>query len=265
VARRFLLIAIVVIAACGKGDGKAPRGDKAAAPVDPMGMRGAVIRSCLSAFVEIADQLPDTPPAPDLTARVVCADLYRADCADAWRRLARDPTTVADVLPACARTYCPELAPAPEACRAGARGDDMDLLAKLDVAIHVHEGSSPDEASAMAKRIKLFAPITVSRDAVDIRIGGAVPIDTPAPPGQPTWIPHPALRIALGKDSLELDGDPTTLAEIEARVRSQVASDPESRFIVASDGDVPHGRVVEAMEAIKNGGGKSIAIEIVPP
>lgn len=62
--------------------------------------------------------------------------------------------------------------------------------------------------------------------------------------------------------SLALNGKPTDEAAITAYARDLSVKRPDVQAIVSADKDVPHGRVVGIIDAVKSGGVKRFAITI---
>lgn len=62
--------------------------------------------------------------------------------------------------------------------------------------------------------------------------------------------------------SLSLNGKPADEAAISDYAKQMAAKNPETQAIVSADKDVPHGKVVGIIDAIKTGGIKKFAITI---
>lgn len=62
--------------------------------------------------------------------------------------------------------------------------------------------------------------------------------------------------------TLALNGKPTDEASITAYAQGLVSKRPDVQAIVSADKDVPHGRVVAIIDAVKSGGVKKFAITI---
>jgi len=72
-----------------------------------------------------------------------------------------------------------------------------------------------------------------------------------------------ALNVSIdAKGELFLNGKSTTEADITAYSKELVATKPETQAIIAADKDVPHGRVIAVIDAIKTGGVHKFAISI---
>lgn len=71
------------------------------------------------------------------------------------------------------------------------------------------------------------------------------------------------LTIAISSSgSLALNGKPTDEAAITAYSHELSTKRPDVQAIVSADKDVPHGRVVSIIDAVKSGGVKRFAITI---
>lgn len=70
-----------------------------------------------------------------------------------------------------------------------------------------------------------------------------------------------SLSIASNGD-LFLNGAPTTIAQVLSFSEEAAKNNPEVQAIIAADKEVPHGRVVETIDAVKSGGVKRFAITI---
>ncbi|MGE0528866.1 MAG: ExbD/TolR family protein [Bdellovibrionales bacterium] len=69
--------------------------------------------------------------------------------------------------------------------------------------------------------------------------------------------------VAIGIDgSLVLNGKPTDEAALNAHATQLSAQRPDLQAIISADKDVPHGRVISVIDAIKSGGVKKFAITI---
>ncbi len=66
----------------------------------------------------------------------------------------------------------------------------------------------------------------------------------------------------LADGSLTLNGQPTDEAAITSYSQEMAAKRPDVQAIVSADKDVPHGRVVSIIDAVKTGGVKRFAITI---
>jgi len=62
--------------------------------------------------------------------------------------------------------------------------------------------------------------------------------------------------------SLALNGQPTDEAAITAFSQQMVGKRPDVQAIVSADREVPHGRVVSIIDAVKSGGVRKFAITI---
>ncbi|MBK9031928.1 MAG: biopolymer transporter ExbD [Myxococcales bacterium] len=77
--------------------------------------------------------------------------------------------------------------------------------------------------------------------------------------------PPTTLTITLTRDgALALNAAAVTPAELQAAVRAAVAADPKAQAVIVGDRAVAHGRVVWVIDAIKNAGMTSFAIQIDP-
>lgn len=66
----------------------------------------------------------------------------------------------------------------------------------------------------------------------------------------------------LADGSLALNGKPTDEAGINAFASELAGKRPDTQAIISADKDVPHGRVVSIIDAVKSGGVKRFAITI---
>jgi hypothetical protein len=260
-------VAAVAFAACAAGCGRDRRGGDpeaaaaagsaghaslAGAHRDPI-VRAVLERGCARALQTLADRLADSHRFDDagVTEPVACADLYAGPCRDAWRAMARHQADVAQTIEACAAVYCPSLAaPAPAACAPTNAPRDAAALIELDHRILAHDGSAPATAIGLSARGRLFVPNTVR-------------IDDSAPP-QPRFM-GATLRIDVLADGYSIDGDAVDEAALARRVALAAAADPEIKFVVTTGATMPYARVVEALDVIKQAGGKHIAIAATPP
>lgn len=64
------------------------------------------------------------------------------------------------------------------------------------------------------------------------------------------------------KGELFLNGKPTNEESLTTYAKELVTSKPESQAIIAADKDVPHGKVIAVIDAIKSGGIHKFAISI---
>lgn len=71
------------------------------------------------------------------------------------------------------------------------------------------------------------------------------------------------LSIGITADGgLSLNGNPSTEEAITAYAKDLAVKKPDVQAIISADKDVPHGRVVTAIDAVKSGGVKKFAITI---
>jgi biopolymer transport protein ExbD len=71
------------------------------------------------------------------------------------------------------------------------------------------------------------------------------------------------LTLSISADgSVALNGKASDEATIQAFAQEMVAKRPDVQAIVSADRDVPHGRVVTIIDAVKSGGVKRFAITI---
>lgn len=71
------------------------------------------------------------------------------------------------------------------------------------------------------------------------------------------------LSISISADgSLALNGKPSDEAGINTYAQELAAKRPDVQAIISADKDVPHGRVVGIIDAVKSGGVKKFAITI---
>ena len=61
---------------------------------------------------------------------------------------------------------------------------------------------------------------------------------------------------------ISLNGKPSSEAALNAFAAEMITQKPDIQAIIAADKDVPHGRVVAVIDAIKSGGVKRFAITI---
>lgn len=71
------------------------------------------------------------------------------------------------------------------------------------------------------------------------------------------------LTVTIATDgSLMLNGKPTTEADINAQAKVLSEKRADIQAIISADKEVPHGRVVSIIDAVKSGGVKRFAITI---
>ncbi len=71
------------------------------------------------------------------------------------------------------------------------------------------------------------------------------------------------LSISISKDgSLALNGKPSDETSVNAYAKELATKRPDVQAIISADKDVPHGRVVGVIDAVKSGGVKKFAITI---
>jgi biopolymer transport protein ExbD len=71
------------------------------------------------------------------------------------------------------------------------------------------------------------------------------------------------LTVTIATDgSLLLNGKPTTEADINAQSKELSSKRADVQAIISADKEVPHGRVVTIIDAVKSGGVKRFAITI---
>ncbi len=71
------------------------------------------------------------------------------------------------------------------------------------------------------------------------------------------------LNISIdAKGDIFLNGKATTEADLTTYSKDLIAQKPEAQAIIAADKDVPHGRVIAVIDAIKTGGIHKFAISI---
>jgi biopolymer transport protein ExbD len=213
---------------------------------DFFGERTAVERACSDAIAAIAAARDPSyangrvaSPDRDAVARLSCADLYVGSCHRAWADLASRIADdgIATVIDRCAAVYCEDLpAPKPVACRDRAAPRDLAMLAELDHAMLVHDGTPDGLATAIAQRVRW---ITGSP---------AVP-----PPDQ-------IMLITVSKTTTTVMGSDLTTAQLAEAVAGAVKASPTTRFVIEADKDVPYARVVEIIDAIKAAGGAQIEL-----
>lgn len=72
--------------------------------------------------------------------------------------------------------------------------------------------------------------------------------------------------VAIEADgSIRVDGDPVELAAVDARTRAALQRNPETRGVIEAHRDVPHGRVMAVMDALRGAGMHRIAFATEPP
>ncbi len=87
--------------------------------------------------------------------------------------------------------------------------------------------------------------------AVDLRVSSGVGVAQTA---------QRALLIRLKEDgSIALRGGAVDAAELEARVKAQVAEDPEQRFVIRPEPAVPLQRAVDMMDLLKSAGAVNVS------
>jgi biopolymer transport protein TolR len=83
----------------------------------------------------------------------------------------------------------------------------------------------------------------------------------PAPPGGERGGPTKAPLIAVGVDSVDLDGRRLrTMAELEGELRDVLAVRSDHTVFVRVDGTVAYGRAVEAMDVSRAAGAQRIGL-----
>ena len=98
----------------------------------------------------------------------------------------------------------------------------------------------------------------IAKQAIELELPHAAEASTVKPT---------TLAIGLTADGvLLLDGHPTTVEELRARVQSEVAKDPKHppQAMISADKRVSHGRVVWVLDTLKSLGVLSFAIQIDP-
>lgn len=71
------------------------------------------------------------------------------------------------------------------------------------------------------------------------------------------------LSISLSTDGkVLLNGKPADLEQVKSQATAEVGKNTEIQAIIAADREVPHGRVVEMIDIIKQAGVKKFAISI---
>ena len=71
------------------------------------------------------------------------------------------------------------------------------------------------------------------------------------------------LSVAINsKAEIFLNGNPSTVEEIQTYSSTVSKENPEIQAIISADKDVSHGKVVEIIDAVKTGGVKKFAITI---
>lgn len=164
---------MAAMTACSSGGG----GPRRAPPAQALEACVGTLRELAGALAEPSDRLMSAPIGRrPWAAGLSCAGLYREPaCAEAWRAAfaaaaaADDATpdaTLAPLLAACARAYCPRLRTRPAACARpdGDPGAQVAQLVELDGAILEYEGVSKAVAGAIAGRATLFASVSVTVD-----------------------------------------------------------------------------------------------------
>ncbi len=91
-------------------------------------------------------------------------------------------------------------------------------------------------------------------------------IEVELPAASSGAVPEPTtLAITLDQQGkLYLDGEPTSGADLRAAVQEAVREDDKAQAIIAADKRVSHGRVVWVIDAVKQAGVASFAINIDP-
>ncbi len=71
------------------------------------------------------------------------------------------------------------------------------------------------------------------------------------------------LNVSIQKNGeLYLNGQPSTLLSLSDYVKANIAQKPDLQAIIAADADVPHGKVIEVIDAVKTNGVTKFAISI---
>jgi biopolymer transport protein ExbD len=71
------------------------------------------------------------------------------------------------------------------------------------------------------------------------------------------------LNIAISaKGEIQLNGSSTDESQLTAKVQEILVKNPDAQAVIAADKDVPHGKVVGVIDAIKTGGVTKFAISI---
>jgi hypothetical protein len=94
-----------------------------------------------------------------------------------------------------------------------------------------------------------------------VRTTSAIPVDPP-----PASVSSPTLSIVLFADGrTTADGAAVSNDDaLRALARSRVAASADMRAVISADKDVPHGRVVQVLEALKQSGITKIAFSVSP-
>lgn len=71
------------------------------------------------------------------------------------------------------------------------------------------------------------------------------------------------MNLAIGADGvIQLNGKTTAEEEVQTAASALLAKNPETQAIIAADKDVPHGKVIAVIDAIKSAGVTKFAISI---
>ncbi|MGD8861111.1 MAG: biopolymer transporter ExbD [Myxococcales bacterium] len=93
-------------------------------------------------------------------------------------------------------------------------------------------------------------------------VRASIPVDLPSAASGGASVPT-TLNLVLTVDGeLYLDGDPTDLQRLAARVRDEVKRDAEVQAVIAADRRVDYGEVVKLIDVVKGNGAKSFALNI---
>lgn len=126
-------------------------------------------------------------------------------------------------------------------------GDDDEPIAEINIVPFV------DIILVVLIIFMVTAPM-IMKPSINVNLPKAGSGDTTAPS---------ELTIAISSEgSLFLNGKPTDEAAITAYAHDLSLKRPDVQAIVGADKDVPHGRVVGIIDAIKSGGVKRFAITI---
>jgi biopolymer transport protein ExbD len=90
----------------------------------------------------------------------------------------------------------------------------------------------------------------------------SIAVNLPKASSGDSTAPSP-FSISLSKEGvISLNGKTASNDEIKAEAIAQLKKNPEVQAIIAADKDVPHGRVVEMIDLVKQAGVKKFAISI---
>lgn len=99
----------------------------------------------------------------------------------------------------------------------------------------------------------LLTTTFVQQPTIDVNLPGAASAETRVSD-------HELLVVLTGDGQVAVDGEVITLTALTARLRSARAQDAETTVLLQADEGVPHGQVVQVMDAARRVGLTRVAI-----